>query len=122
MSYTARDFKMQKYFQDRLIFVSASIAMVINIILWLVAWGKFGYLGERLPLHFNIVYGIDFVASSRNIYQIPAAGLVVLILNLSLGKIVHPLEKFLSYLLVFGAALVQILLLFCLISLVVLNA
>ena len=108
--------------KDRLIFVSLVLAVILNIILWLLLAGKFGFSSYRIPLHFNVVYGIDFLGSSRQIYEIPLAGLAVGLVNSFLAMQIYGREKLLAYFLTFSSLAVQIFLLAGAASLIVLNA
>lgn len=89
-------------FKDRLIFVSAVISAILNIILWLALAGKFGWSSETVPLHFSVIYGIDYLGSAWHVYQIPLTGLVMLGLNVWLAMLVYEKEKLFSYFLSFG--------------------
>src|SRR3990167_33170 len=112
---------MRYYLRDRLILVSVVSGVLINIILWLVFAGKFGFSGDRIPLHFNVVYGIDFLGSARRIYQLPAAYLVILIVNFFLGRMIYDREAFFSYLLSFTAVFAQVVILASALALLILN-
>jgi len=112
----------KEMFKDRLIFVSVVSGVILNIILWLMLGGKFGWSGERIPLHFNVVYGIDFLGSTREVYQIPLAGLVLLAVNTFLSSKLYSREKIFSYFLSFSAAVLQIILIIAAAALAVLNA
>lgn len=109
------------YFRDRLIFVSFSVGIALNIILWAVLMSKFGYSSQSVPLHFNVVYGVDFVRDSRMVYQIPAAGLAVFLVNIFLGRLAYRQELFFAYVLVIGQAAVQAILLIGGLAIIVLN-
>lgn len=109
-------------FKDRLIFVSFILSAILNIILWLVLAGKFGWSGEKVPLHFNVVYGIDYLASTRHVYQIPLTGLFLLAVNTLLAAMIYSREKFFSYFLSFGSVAIQLILITAGMALVVLNA
>ena len=112
---------MNRYFHDKLILVSYLASLLLNIILWLTFASKYALSAEKIPLHFNIIYGIDFLGGARKIYQIPAAGLVVLLANAILGKLLFFREKLFAYFLGFAAVLVQTIIFFAAISLLILN-
>ena len=97
-------------FKSTLILVSWFSGAFINIITWLVIAGKFGFSSEQVPLHFNIVYGIDFVGSARLLYQIPAAGLAILGLNTFLSKSIYQKNELFASFLIFVSLFVQVLL------------
>ncbi len=94
--------------KDKLILVSFGISLVINIILWVMVASKFGLSAEQIPLHFNVVSGIDFVGSSRNLYQIPGAGLLIFLINIWLARAIIAKEKLFAYFLGFGSLVVQL--------------
>lgn len=107
--------------KDRLIFVSLLAAAVSNIILWVALGGKFGWSVEKIPLHFNVIYGIDLVAESRLLYVMPLIGAFLLGLNAGLASFLYPQNKLQSYFLCFAALLLQIVLLLGVFVIIVLN-
>lgn len=107
--------------KDRLVFVSLVFGIVSNIILWALLAGKFGVSNERVVLHFNVVYGIDFLGSSRNVYELPAAGLVILAANTFLGGLVYEQQRLFSYFLFFGSFFIQIIILLSALAMIFLN-
>lgn len=100
----------QVYRRDRLVLVSFGLSLFINIIIVLFIFGKFGFSQEPVPLHFNIVYGIDYVDESRKLYQLPATGLVIFLVNFLTGSQVYEKEKIFSYYLGFSSLLVSVIL------------
>jgi hypothetical protein len=108
--------------KDRLIFVSTLSAAILNIILWLILAGKFGFSGARVPLHYSVVYGIDFLGSARKIYEIPLTGAAAGLINFWLAGLLYEREKLFAYLLSFSSAVLQLILLAGALALVVLNA
>lgn len=108
-------------FKDRLIFVSGIAAAILNIILWLAVGGKFGLSTEKIPLHFNVVYGIDLLGAARQLYLLPLTGGVLLAVNVWLSSILFPREKLYSYFLSVSAALIQGILLIAVVAIIVLN-
>ena len=110
------------YVSDQLILVSLCLGLLVNIILWIVLAGKFGWQNRSIPLHFNAVYGIDFVAKSRWVYQLPGAGLVIFCVNLVLSHATFQHERIFSYFLTWTAAFVQVFLLAAGVALVLSNA
>lgn len=107
---------------DRLILVSLGVGFFVNIVLWATLFSKFGFGREAVPLHFNVVYGIDLVGSSRKLYQLGLIGLLILILNAILAHILYSLHKLFSYFLIFAAASAQVLLLVAGLALTTLHA
>lgn len=108
-------------FKDRLIFVSVVLSAILNIILWLALGSKFGWSEARVPLHFNVVYGIDYLGKSWEIYEIPLVGLVLLAVNTFLAAKLYLREKLFSYFLSFGSVAIQLILIIAGAVLFVLN-
>ncbi len=108
-------------FKDRLIFVSILSAAIFNIILWLVVSGKFGWSLEKIPLHFNVVYGIDLLGSARQLYVLPLIGAVLFGLNIWLSAIIYSREKLYVYFLVFASLFIQIVLFVALVLIIAVN-
>lgn len=106
---------------NRLFLISLTAGIVINIIIWILFLSKFGVSSEPAPLHFSVVYGIDFVGPSYRIYQIPLVGLVVLVLNWYFAGRVRGRLGPVGYFLTFGALFVQVVLLLAAGALIFLN-
>ncbi len=103
------------------IFIPIALGLLFNIVLWALTIGKFGYSQDPIPLHFNIVYGIDYIGASYNIYQIPLLGLIILLLNFWLARVLNRREKLLSHFLLIAGALTNAILLIADIALIILN-
>lgn len=110
-----------RFLSDRLIFVSLLAALLINIILWVVLSSKFGLSTRAAPLHWSVIYGIDFVGSSRAVYELPLTGLAIFFVNASLAKLLHSHEKILAYILVLVSLTVECALLIGGVAITVLN-
>lgn len=110
------------YFHNRLILVSSIASIVLNIILWGLLAGKFGWSQERIPLHFNVVYGIDFVDKAINVYQLPGSGLFIFVVNAALGRMIFPLQKLFSYFLSLTSVAAELILFIAAIGLLIANA
>src|SRR3989344_3238342 len=101
------------------IFIPIVLGLLFIFVLWVVTIGKFGYSQDPIPLHFNIVYGIDYIGASFNIYQIPLFGLIILLLNFWLARILNRREKLLSYFLLIAGYLTNAIILVAGIALVI---
>lgn len=108
---------MKVYFRDRLILVSFFASLALNIILWVIVAGKFGISGERVPLHFNVVSGINAIGSAWALYQLPASGLIVFLINWVLGISIYEHQRLFSYFLGWTAVFAQAVLLMGILSL-----
>lgn len=108
-------------FKNRLILISSSCALFVNIVLWIVLLRKFGLSGFSIPLHFNVVSGIDYVGSSRKTYDLPALGLALLLINLFIINLLHERSPLWTYFLAISSVVVQALLAVSVILLLSLN-
>ena len=62
-------------------------------------------------LHYNILFGVDYVGPRWGMALLPITGFVIIIFNAALGWYFYNKDKFISYLLNFIALLSQIFLL-----------
>ena len=99
-----------KFWEERQILVSSGTAFLVNIILWIAVLGKFGLAGETVPLHYSIVFGIDLIGSSWRLYELPAAGLIILFINLWIASLLYDRQRLFSYFFTYTALCVQLLL------------
>ncbi|MEA3273274.1 MAG: hypothetical protein U9Q72_01610 [Patescibacteria group bacterium] len=63
------------------------LGIVFNLVAWLLVSVKLMSFPEPIILHYNAYFGIDLVGSGKEALLLPIAGLIVLILNYSLGVI-----------------------------------
>lgn len=112
----------KSFWNDRIVKFQLVFTSIANIVLWILTISKFGYSHEMIPLHFNIIYGVNFVGESRLIYQVAVLGLVIFAMNLLLSQLIYQREKLFSYFLLVGSSFVQIVLLVSLVSLINLNS
>lgn len=104
--------------KEVLVWVSFGGSLLGNIILWGVLLSKFGFSREAAPLHFSVISGIDLVGSPRNLYQIPAFGLLAILINFFLHFLFGPHEKLLRWFLAGAALAVQVILLVAVLALI----
>lgn len=79
------------------------------------------FLNPFIPLHYNVLFGIDRFGPWYNIFWIPAFGLLVLFLNVIVGTVVYHQEKFMTTLLVAGTLGVQFTLFSSMVLIVLVN-
>ncbi|HBE90378.1 MAG TPA: hypothetical protein DDW41_04185 [Candidatus Andersenbacteria bacterium] len=61
-----------------------ALSITLNVTLWLLVFLLFP-TSDAAVLHYSIGIGIDFIGSTRQIYLLPAIGLIVLFGNTLLG-------------------------------------
>lgn len=114
---------IKNYFKQKLIIILLAISGILNILLWLVLIFAVNHGGEfALILHYNVLYGADILGQYYELYSLPIAGLMILVLNGALGYYANKKKKFLiNYILLSTAVLTQAFLLISGIALVVIN-
>ena len=98
----------KSFLSDRINFVSVGLGLLVNIIHWTLLLIKIKVSDQNILLHYNIIYGSDFVEKSSYIYVIPATALILFILNFVLSNIFFRREKMAAYFLNFATIAVQI--------------
>lgn len=92
------------YIKAYLIFLT-----IINLFIWSTAYYINSKIdNERMALHYNVDFGIDYYDSSEKIYIIPFLGLIIILINSFIGIITNEYRdrRFISHIL-FSAALIS---------------
>ena len=97
-----------KTLPNSLIFV---LSLVINVATWFWLFWQISPQDEMIFLHYNILFGVDYVGPRWGIALLPITGLVIIVFNAALGWYFYNKDKFISYLLNSIALLSQIFLL-----------
>lgn len=66
-----------------------AVSILFNAAAWLVAMIVFPEPSPAAILHYTVPLGVDFIGESRQIYVLPAVGLVVLVGNTILGWLIR---------------------------------
>jgi hypothetical protein len=94
------------------------ISLFVNIAIWIWLFWQIRDSGETFFLHYNILFGVDYIGPRWRIILLPLTGLVIVGANTILGWLMYNRDKFISHIL--GAvSLVCQLLLFVTASLLV---
>ena len=98
------------------------VYLIILIILNLFSWFTSYYINlkidnDRMALHYNVDFGIDYYDDSEKIYIIPLLGLIIILINTTIGIVINDYKdrRFISHIL-FSAALVSNIILMAAIS------
>lgn len=99
-------YNIRKYFSmivsETYVKVYLIVIVVLNAIVWFAASSiKDKISSERMALHYNVDFGINFYDSSEKIYIIPLVGFFILFINfvLYLGLLGARDRKFISHIL-----------------------
>lgn len=97
------------------------LCLISNIITFFIIRYKINPGNRPLALHYNVLVGVDWFGAGKNLYFIPAIGLVIAAANLMLFKTLGKDENFLSFLTAFVSLSIQIILLFAVLFLASIN-
>lgn len=110
------------FLKDRFVKINLFLAGGLNVILWLWLFWQTKDFSGHIALHYNIYFGIDLLGPWFNLFYLPIIGLVIFLINLTIGALSFEREKMLGYFLVGGATLNQILLLLAAFFIVFINS
>jgi hypothetical protein len=100
------------------------ICIIVNIVNWLAASYIFTEVDkEFIPLHYNVDFGINYIARSQYIYIIPLFGLIIILANLFILAILrgHKNKMYIIHLLLLTAIMSNIFLFSSIISIYLIN-
>ena len=89
-------------------FVGLGIALLINIIHWLILYFKIKFSSGTILIHYNIIYGPDFVEKASFAYYIPLTAFLILVVNGLMSMYFYRKEKLASYFLNFANTAIQL--------------
>ncbi|HEX9503180.1 MAG TPA: hypothetical protein VF974_02555 [Patescibacteria group bacterium] len=112
----------RSFVSDRITVLSLGISGLLNIIHWVILYIKIKPSETRLLLHYNVVYGPDFVGSSLYIYWIPLLALILLVVNSIAAAGFYNREKLAAHFISLASIAVQIVFLIATINLIIANA
>lgn len=111
---------MNQPINTRHFYLLAIISLILNGITWGIAV-LFPRHESATILHYTSSVGIDFVGEGRHIIVLPAAGALVLVLNLLVGRIIANTDERTAWILWSTVPVIQIILGASLIFLLSLN-
>jgi len=97
-------------------------AALVNIIHWLILYFKLNSSGANILLHYNVIYGPESIGPALYAYNLPAVGLLILLVNLLVASSFYKKEKLPAYFLGFATLAIQLIFLVAGLVLVVINA
>lgn len=115
-------FFRNSFFLNRHNFYPLAAAAVFNSVLWATVLIKIHGGNKPIPLRYNVLSGIAFVGPASLFLQLPFIGLLLLLCNMLLGRLVYAREKFLGTFLCYVSLIIQIILAIAIASLIVLNS
>ena len=108
------------FLKNKIIAANLIISIIINISIWINLL-RIKKVDEMIPLHYNVYFGIDYIGDWHKIFIIPLIGIIILFVNFLLALLIYYKDKFISYILVFVALFIQIILFLASLSIVWIN-
>lgn len=124
--YSLQKFWESNYKSDLQVRITFVLSLILNILSWLVLYIKlqpFSYLTSSgdIPLHFNVYFGIDIYGKWYQVFILPIFGLLVIILNNSVGYMLFARERLLTLFMVWTQLVLNFILLAASVFIVLLN-
>jgi len=88
-----------------------ALCLIFNIITFLFIYYKIIPTGKTFALKYNVIVGVEWYGNGYNLYQIPLVGLMILLVNFLLARLLVDRNNFLSRMSIFVTLTVQVLLL-----------
>ncbi len=83
---------------------------IVNLLLWLLAWLiQRGLKQDLAILHYNVTFGIDYLAPRGQVFWLPVIALVLFLLNGWLAFLFFKKDTFLANLMLVSALMVNLL-------------
>ncbi|PIZ96472.1 MAG: hypothetical protein COX80_01210 [Candidatus Magasanikbacteria bacterium CG_4_10_14_0_2_um_filter_33_14] len=115
-----RLYPLKLYFFSLPITIMTILSLLLNLFSWF-------WLKSQLPntselfLHYNVLFGVDYIGDSWKIFFVPLIGLIILSVNFFMGWLLYKKDKFMAYVLNSVSVLCQIFLFMVSFLLVFLN-
>lgn len=84
------------YFKNWPIFITAAGALCLNIAVWVWLLIEIRPQTEPVFLHYNILFGVDYVGGWWQVLYLPISGLTIIIVNMVMGWFLFSRDKFLA--------------------------
>jgi len=96
------------YIKKMYIYIPLLLALGMNIFSWLWIITQMPETGEQVVLHYNVLFGVDYIGSLWKVYYIPTLGFFVIATNMICGWLFYKKDVFKAQLLVAIAMFIQV--------------
>jgi hypothetical protein len=104
-------YPIKLYFKHLPHLIILPLSLALNLVNWVWLLWKIRPQVDPIFLHYNILFGVDYVGEWWRILFLPLAGLLIFLINGTIAWIIFSKNKFAAELLNFAALLCQIFLL-----------
>ena len=101
-------FFSNSFWKNKLLSNLIFASLILNGSLWAYFFQNEKESAYPAILHYNIIFGVDYLDEYSKIYLISSAGLIIIFANVILGYILYNKEKLAAYFLIFNALLAQV--------------
>ena len=117
-----RSFFAQEYFTRAIAIWLIILSLAVNISEWVILKMFVQPVDFPIILHYNVYFGVDMTGNYRSVFLIPAIGLALFLVNMTLSIYFYRRkERIASYLLLMTALMIQLSLLVATLSVVIIN-
>lgn len=92
-------YPLKLYFKNLPNLILLPLSLFLNIFVWVWLLWKIRPQVDPIFLHYNILFGVDYIGEWWRILFLPLTGLIILLLNAIIGWLMFRQEKFVAYLL-----------------------
>ena len=115
-------FPLKLFFKKKPIAISLVAGILVNAVGWIWMFLGVTKRSEQAVLHYTTLFQVDQLGSFPQLYLVPAIGLIILLLNFLLAWFLYNYDVFISELILFVGAWLQLGILAAVRILVFLNA
>ena len=115
-------YPIKLYLKNRFNFIALVLSVSLNLANWLWLITQIRPQAELIFLHYNILFGVDYVGEWWKVYYVPLTGLIIILINFIVGWFLFNKDKFVAILLNIASILSQAFLFIAAALLVFLNA
>lgn len=115
-------YPVKLYFKHWPTLLCSGVSLFLNIVIWVWLLIEIRPQTEPVFLHYNILFGVDYVGEWWQVLYLPISGLVIIIVNAVMGWLLFSRDKFLAQILNGISLFCQLFLLIAAALLVFLNA
>lgn len=92
-------YPLKLYFRHLPNLIILSLALLVNAAIWVWLLSQIGPQSEQIFLHYNILFGVDYVGEWWRVLFLPISGLVIMLANGVIGWALFGKDKFYAHLL-----------------------
>ena len=116
-----KTYPLKLYIRKWPVAIFGGLAAILNLFSWVWLMVQIPDMGGQMFLHYNVLFGVDYIGEGWRMFLVPLLGLVIFIINMLASWILYRRDVFMSYILVGVTALCQIFVVIATVLVVFLN-